>query len=126
MSAYKSGSSALAVLLKQKELSLESIEETMDNLADVLADHREIESCLAQGNSLLNVGDDEEIDKELEGMIEMEREAKLEKHLQDLKIASHPMASDGGLTTQATENVSKENVSKNDTKVKEGKVAQLS
>jgi hypothetical protein len=58
-------------------LTPESVETTMDNLAESLADYRDVEDAIIDGQKAVLVDmDDEEVEQELEALLASERGAK--------------------------------------------------
>lgn len=91
MKAYKNGTQTLNHLLQSDDLKIEKIEETLDSLADSLADHKEIELCLSSSMNDLTADYDEEVQKELEALIECERINAAEKELGELQTVEKPL-----------------------------------
>ena len=71
------GTSALKTIISKT--SIDKVNDTMDNLADVLADHQEIEQAMADGQEyLLSTAstsyslDEDDLERELDALIELE------------------------------------------------------
>ena len=85
---------ALKSVLKARNLSVQMVEDTMDQLTDILADHAEIDQAMSLGNEtilsqsqigheILQDNFDKSIEKELDSLLEQEslREEELLKNL---------------------------------------------
>ncbi|KIO28038.1 hypothetical protein M407DRAFT_72413 [Tulasnella calospora MUT 4182] len=86
MKAYDTSARTLRAVLQNPLLQQESIEATMERMADVLADHKEIEDAISLGNDLaassagVPDADDDELKDELEMLIaEQKKEEEEEK-----------------------------------------------
>lgn len=77
MQVYTVGADTLKSVLASAGLTITSVDDAMDQLQDALSDHREIEDAIqATTNGVIEHivgGDDEELEKELENMVETEK-----------------------------------------------------
>ncbi|KAG9123599.1 hypothetical protein FRC07_014581 [Ceratobasidium sp. 392] len=77
MKAYETSTATLKELLADPRLQREHIDQTMENMADALADHKEVEDAIALGGVPSDPTEDEELASELQALVEEnEREAK--------------------------------------------------
>jgi charged multivesicular body protein 7 len=80
VNAYAVGSDTLKSFLAAKELQIDNIDETMDTLSDILADHRDIEMAVQQGNEAIqsqHIGlDDDQVAAQLDELLEEENASK--------------------------------------------------
>ena len=77
MKAYETSTATLKDLLADPRLQHDHIDQTMENMADALADHREVEEAIALGGVPTDPVEDDELAKELEALVEEnERESK--------------------------------------------------
>ena len=83
MKALSLGADALKTVMASKDLSVESAEATMDYVADVLADHQDIEESIHQGLKDMNV-DPELFENELEALLKQAQEQEAQKKLESL------------------------------------------
>jgi charged multivesicular body protein 7 len=74
LKAYETSTSTLKSLLSLPELQLSSVESTVSNLQDALADQADIDEAVRLSPSSL--GEEQELEDELEGMVTREKEAK--------------------------------------------------
>lgn len=79
LSAMKSGADALSSIMKLNELNIDKVDETMDRIQEVMADQREIDFALEQGqksirneSEFLSGIDEDQLEKELDGLMEKE------------------------------------------------------
>jgi hypothetical protein len=80
MAAYTTSTSTLKTILANPALDLDHVEKTTEELAEVMADQEEVDSAIRIGGEVA-VGvsgevDDEELKRELEGMVRDEKEAQ--------------------------------------------------
>ncbi|CAG8521077.1 6227_t:CDS:2, partial [Acaulospora colombiana] len=68
---YNVGANTLKNIFESSGLTADSVEATMDKLQEVFADQREIDDAMKLGDSLLDmtIGQEEELDKELEELL---------------------------------------------------------
>lgn len=103
MKAYETSTDTLKQLLADPRLQRERIDQTMENMAEALADHREVEEAIALGGAPTDLAEDEDLARELQQLVEeKEREAKVaqqeeaerrreEKAIADLeRLGLHP------------------------------------
>jgi hypothetical protein len=83
LKALSLGADALKTVMASKDLSVESAEATMDYVADVLADHQDIEESIHQGLKDMNV-DPELFENELEALLKQAQEQEAQKKLESL------------------------------------------
>ncbi|KAF8682284.1 SNF7 family [Rhizoctonia solani] len=77
MKAYETSTATLKELLADPRLQREHIDQTMENMADALADHKEVEEAIALGGLPSDPTEDEELARELQELVEEnEREAQ--------------------------------------------------
>ncbi|QRV85940.1 vacuolar-sorting protein SNF7 [Ceratobasidium sp. AG-Ba] len=77
MKAYETSTATLKGLLADPRLRRERVDQTMDNMAEALADHKEIEDAIALDGALSDPAEDEDLAKELQALVEeSERENK--------------------------------------------------
>ncbi|KAG8772014.1 hypothetical protein FRC12_003300 [Ceratobasidium sp. 428] len=77
MKAYETSTATLKELLADPRLQREHIDQTMENMVDALADHKEVEEAIALGGVPSDPKEDEELADELQALVEEnEREAK--------------------------------------------------
>jgi charged multivesicular body protein 7 len=77
MKAYETSTATLKELLADPRLQHDHIDQTMESMADALADHREVEDAIALGGVPSDPTEDEELAKELQALVEEnERESK--------------------------------------------------
>jgi len=77
MKAYETSTATLKELLADPRLQHDHIDQTMESMADALADHREVEDAIALGGVPSDPTEDEELAKELQALVdENERESK--------------------------------------------------
>lgn len=74
MKAYETSTSTLKSLLSLPELQLSSVESTVSNLQDALADQAEIDEAVRLSPS--SRGEEQDLENELEGLLMREKEAK--------------------------------------------------
>ncbi|CAE6455999.1 unnamed protein product [Rhizoctonia solani] len=75
--AYALCHSTLKQLLADPRLQREHIDQTMESMADALADHKEVEEAIALGGVLSDPNEDDELARELQQLVEEnEREDK--------------------------------------------------
>ena len=95
MKSYESSASTLRAILAHPSLQRESIDATLDALAEANADAHEVDEAIRMGGNITvgveGVIDDDELDAELRGLIleaGVEKQAKLdmEKMLEDKEI----------------------------------------
>lgn len=78
MKAYETSTATLKELLADPRLQREHIDQTMDNMAEALADHKEVEDAIALGGVPSDPAEDEALAEELQALVEeSEREAKM-------------------------------------------------
>lgn len=87
MRSYATASQTLQDLLSTPELQKANVESTMDNLSNLMADQKEVEAVLQGGHGDV---DEDELEKELAGMVlnEEEEEQERERKLLQLKAPS--------------------------------------
>ncbi|CAE6535843.1 unnamed protein product [Rhizoctonia solani] len=77
MKAYETSSATLKELLADPRLQREHIDQTMESMADALADHKEVEEAIALGGVPSDPAEDDELARELQQLVEEnEREAQ--------------------------------------------------
>ncbi|CAE6516638.1 unnamed protein product [Rhizoctonia solani] len=77
MKAYETSTATLKELLADPRLQREHIDQTMENMADTLADHNEVEEAIALGTVPSDPAEDDELARELQQLVEEnEREAQ--------------------------------------------------
>jgi charged multivesicular body protein 7 len=81
MAAYTTSTSTLKSILANPALDLDHVEKTTEELAEVMANQEEVDSAIRIGGQVA-VGasgevDDEELKRELEGMVRDEKEAQV-------------------------------------------------
>ncbi|KAG9102734.1 hypothetical protein FRC06_001266 [Ceratobasidium sp. 370] len=77
MKAYETSTSTLKELLADPRLQREHIDQTMDNMAEALANHKEVEDAIALGGVPPDPTEDEELANELQALVEEnERESE--------------------------------------------------
>jgi charged multivesicular body protein 7 len=77
MKAYETSTATLKELLADPRLQREHIDQTMENMAEALADHRDVEEAIALGGVPADPAEDEELARELQQLVEEnERESK--------------------------------------------------
>jgi charged multivesicular body protein 7 len=86
MAAYTSSTSTLKTILANPALDLDHVERTTEELAEVMANQEEVDSAIRIGGEVA-VGasgevDDEELKRELEGMVRDEKEAQRAAEMQ--------------------------------------------
>ena len=89
--AYQSGVKGLNESISAKGLSQENVENTLDQLADILADHQDIEEAIAQGQQgIITSVDEDELEKELDQLLENHEDPRL-KVMDTLPLANHAL-----------------------------------
>lgn len=98
MSAYETSTNTLKTLLATPSLKIERVEETMENLQQVLADQKDIDDAIEVGSKTTDAIDDLEIQAELATLVESDRPTEIEptrptmtieelqSHLDQLKV----------------------------------------
>ncbi|KZO97862.1 hypothetical protein CALVIDRAFT_554340 [Calocera viscosa TUFC12733] len=87
MKAYETSSATLRTLLRDPRLQRERVDQTMESMAEALADHREIERAVEMGGEDARAAagleiDEREIEKELEEIVrEQEKEGEREREV---------------------------------------------
>jgi charged multivesicular body protein 7 len=77
MKAYETSTATLKELLADPRLQREHIDQTMESMADALADHKEVEEAIALGGVPSDPTEDDELARELQQLVEEnELEAK--------------------------------------------------
>jgi len=115
MKAYETSAATLKDLLADPRLQRDHIDQTMENMADALADHKEVEEAIALGGVPADPAEDDELAKELQALVEESereskeaekakereaeraREAKFAADLERLKVASPLPAEKAGV-----------------------------
>ncbi|CAE6486246.1 unnamed protein product [Rhizoctonia solani] len=91
MKAYETSTATLKQLLADPRLQREHIDQTMESMADALADHKEVEEAIALGGVPSDPAEDDELARELQQLVdENEREAQeqeLERKREEKTIA---------------------------------------
>ncbi|KAF8609953.1 hypothetical protein BDV93DRAFT_462565 [Ceratobasidium sp. AG-I] len=84
MKAYETSTATLKDLLADPRLQRDHIDQTMEGMADALADHREVEEAIALGGVPADPVEDDELAKELQALVEEnERESKEAERAKD-------------------------------------------
>lgn len=86
MQAYQAGTDVLKTLLAKPELSIENVENTMDKLADIMADQKSIEDAVQMGQDLIvtesgSMVDMDEISRDLDALLEEDKENAVQSAL---------------------------------------------
>ena len=80
MAAYTTSTSTLKSILANPALDLDHVEKTTEELAEVMANQEEVDSAIRIGGEVAIASggevDDEELKRELEGMVRDEKEAQ--------------------------------------------------
>jgi charged multivesicular body protein 7 len=82
MKAYETSTATLKALLSHPSLQRDHVDNVMESMADTLADHAEIEEAIKLGGESARTAagvpdvDQAELHKELEGLIELEKQEK--------------------------------------------------
>ncbi|KAG8707597.1 hypothetical protein FRC08_000397 [Ceratobasidium sp. 394] len=77
MKAYETSTTTLKELLVDPRLQREHIDQTVDNMAETLANHKEVEDAIALGGAPSDPAEDEELANELQALVEEnERESR--------------------------------------------------
>ena len=71
------------------DISVDKVDEIMDNLQETLADHQDIESALMTDVSILDSFDDQQLENELQLLTGETTSDKLIEQLNTLKVSSH-------------------------------------
>lgn len=99
MRSYSTASETLKELLKAPELQKENVETTMDNLSELMADQKEVEAVIQSGGREAVDVDEDELEKELKGLVDQEKQAeqqeKERKLLEDKVPKSRPEKEQG-------------------------------
>jgi charged multivesicular body protein 7 len=104
LNAYNVGSEALKQILGRKELQIDNVEHTIDALAEVLADHRDIEDAMQISQESY---DDNDLENELDLLVNEEKkldEDALLKSLNELKVSDTPLLA-ATATASAKDNI---------------------
>lgn len=89
MKSYESSTNALRAILGHPSLQRESIEATMDALAEANADAREVDDAVRVGGDLAVGVDDSDLEEELKALArEAEAEAEAEPETEAARVAS--------------------------------------
>jgi charged multivesicular body protein 7 len=88
LEAYKVGSKTLSDILGQKELQIDNVEATMDQLQEVLQDQQDIENAM---HTNVVDADMEELEKELDMLVEEEKVDSIADQLEKLTLPSNPL-----------------------------------
>jgi hypothetical protein len=88
LEAYKVGSKTLSNILGRKELQIENVEATMDQLQEALQDQQDIENAM---HANVSESDMEELEKELDKLVEQEKVESLSDQLEKLQLPSNPL-----------------------------------
>lgn len=102
LNAYNVGSEVLKQILGRKELQIDNVEHTIDTLAEVLADHRDIEDAMQISQESY---DDNDLENELDLLVNEEKkldEDALLKSLNELKVSDTPLLA---ATASAKDNI---------------------
>lgn len=119
MKAYNTSAATLRAVLKNPLLQTDAIEETMDNIVEALADHKEIEDAIGLGNETAMDAagaDDSDLADELEALVleqkqEKEAEAEVKRKAEEARkqvvpaIPSTPIAAPAAPTPEAAKPV---------------------
>ncbi|KAG8748278.1 hypothetical protein FRC10_007668 [Ceratobasidium sp. 414] len=70
MKTYETSTATLKELLADPRLQREHVDQTMDNMAEALANHKEVEDAIALGGVPSDPAEDEELANELQALIE--------------------------------------------------------
>ncbi|KAI9366808.1 Snf7-domain-containing protein [Zopfochytrium polystomum] len=73
--SYAAGRDALKAVLKDERLQVDRVDEVVEGLREAMADYKEVEDALAGAGELGM--DDEDVEKELEKLVEMEEREEL-------------------------------------------------
>lgn len=88
MKAYETSTATLKDLLADPRLQRDHIDQTMENMADALADHKEVEEAIALGGVPSDPAEDDELAKELQALVEeSERESKEAEKAKEMEVA---------------------------------------
>ncbi|ORZ37369.1 hypothetical protein BCR44DRAFT_1431017 [Catenaria anguillulae PL171] len=105
MNAYEAGSLAIKEMLADPRLSLDNVDATMDKVAEVLADHREVEEAIGLhmtgiNNEAMDTAgvDVDELERELEMLV---AEGLLEKRMSDVHTSPLPQERPAAIKVQA-------------------------
>lgn len=103
MAAYTTSTSTLKSILSNPALDMDHVEKTTEELAEVMANQEEVDSAIRIGGEVATGGreevDDEELKRELEAMVNDEKEAQRaaearatsQKVAQQEKVAQRPI-----------------------------------
>jgi charged multivesicular body protein 7 len=98
LDAFRVGTSTLKDVTRKWGLDVDNVNSVMNDLADTLADQKEIDEAMTSGmQSIPGMEDTEELEEELEKLMESEvvvqqpQEDDLVSQLNSLKIANSPL-----------------------------------